>query len=166
MPPAQEPRTSHPSHDPADKKVNRSSRILYIPGKNPKPHPQAHREQLWRCLVHGITRADPEVGREVAEAKDCFEVCAWNSLYYSGYASLEPDLPWIDALLETTGASDADKQEALSWHKTMIKFMYGLGDYFHRLLPLVSDERVRSMIEDTTPISTTRKESPVRCGNW
>ena len=30
--------------------------ILFVPGQQPKPVPDAHRSQLWRCLLEGVRR--------------------------------------------------------------------------------------------------------------
>ena len=37
------------------------NKILFVPGKNPKPLPDAHRALLWRCLLRGVQLIDPAI---------------------------------------------------------------------------------------------------------
>jgi hypothetical protein len=34
--------------------------IIFVPGINPKPAPEQHRNLLWRTMLEGIRRSDPE----------------------------------------------------------------------------------------------------------
>ena len=77
-----------------------NNRILFIPGKNPKPPVEEHRQQLLRCLRRGVERADPAVAQEIEADSQAFRLIAWNPLYYRSYKPLDEDLPWIDALLK------------------------------------------------------------------
>ena len=44
-----------------------TNRIIFVPGKNPKPPVEEHYAQLLRCLVHGVGRADPVAARAIAD---------------------------------------------------------------------------------------------------
>ena len=58
------------------------NRIIFIPGKNPKPPVEEHRQQLLRCLRRGVERADPAVAQEIEADSQAFRLIAWNPLYY------------------------------------------------------------------------------------
>lgn len=126
-----------------------ANRILYIPGKNPKPPPDEHRRQLLRALLRGVERADPAVARDIASNAEAFRVIAWNPLYYRCYKPLEEDLPWIDALLQRTGPSEAELQEAQSFRRRIAWLLYTMADLFHFLIPLLPDPVVKATIRET-----------------
>jgi len=90
-----------------------TNRILFVPGKNPKPPMEEHRRQLLRCLRRGVERADPAVAQAIEADSQAFRLIAWNPLYYQSYRPLDEDLPWIDALLKQDGPTHADVKEAL-----------------------------------------------------
>ncbi len=125
------------------------NRILFVPGKNPKPSPAEHREQLLRCLVHGIGRADPQVARELSSAPDVFTLIPWNGLYYGADEPLGLDRPWIDALLARTGPTEDEVREALSWRRKSARVMVSVTDLLPFLIPLLPDPAVRSTIQET-----------------
>jgi hypothetical protein len=126
-----------------------SNRILFVPGKNPKPSPAEHREQLLRCLVHGVGRADPAVARELAGAAETFTLVAWNALYYGVEKPFGPDRPWIDALLMRTGPTEDEVREALSWRRKNARAMVSVADLLPFLIPLLPDPAVKSTIRET-----------------
>lgn len=125
------------------------NRILFVPGKNPKPPAAEHREQLFRCLVHGVGRADPAVARELAAAPDAFTLVSWNALYYGVDKPLGPDRPWIDALLTRTGPTEDEVREALSWRRKSARVMVSVADLLPFLIPLLPDPAVKSTIQET-----------------
>ena len=127
------------------------ARIIYVPGKNPKPRPTEHREQLWRCLTHGVRSVNADAGRAMAAEPSMFVLAAWNHNYYGKYSELAKDLPWIATLLEQYEPTERDRSEARTWSRWMVRLMYTLGDRFHSLIPLIPDRRIKAMIADTTP---------------
>lgn len=124
-------------------------RILYVPGKNPKPPPAPHAEVIKRALVHGVGRADPQAARAIEADPDVFRLIAWNRLYYGRERELAPDLPWIEELLRRTGPTDEEVREALSFRRRFAKFLYNFADVFPSSLALLPDEVVRSTVEET-----------------
>jgi hypothetical protein len=126
-----------------------AKRIVFVPGKNPKPAPDEHRRELWRCLRHGVARADPAVAEELAAAPRAFTLAAWNYLFYRRHEPLGEDLSWIEALLGKVGPSRADVREALSFRRRTAKLLYTLADLFHFLIPLLPDPAVKSTIHET-----------------
>ncbi|MHB8535799.1 MAG: hypothetical protein ACYDBW_10185 [Sulfuricaulis sp.] len=126
-----------------------ANRILYIPGKNPKPPPPEHRRRLLRVLLRGVEQADPAVARDIERRAEAFSVIAWNPLYYQSYKSPDTDLPWIDALLQRTGPSETDLQEAQSFRRRIAWLLYTAADLFQFLIPLVPDPVVKNTIQET-----------------
>jgi hypothetical protein len=104
--------------------------IIFVPGKNPKPAPEQHKALLWRTLVEGVRRADPESVKSLTENKDHFHLSDWNYLYYHQYKDINQDLPWIDALLNSHGPGKQDIEEANSFHIKFDRLLYSVADYF------------------------------------
>ncbi len=127
-----------------------ADRILFVPGKNPKPPAVAHRAQLWRCLLRGVEQADADAAADLRTHAGCFDLVAWNQLYYDAFKPLAAeDLRWIDVLLGKSGPSGADRREALSWRYKTAWLSYTLGDYFPFLIDLIPDPAVKSTIQET-----------------
>lgn len=125
------------------------NKILFVPGKNPKPQPESHRALLWRCLLRGVELVHPELARELAASPDCFELVAWNSIYYGEIKPVEEDIPWIDQLCQKTGPDARDIREALSWRHRPARFLYGVADVFPAMIPLLPDPAVKSAVLET-----------------
>ena len=125
------------------------NRIIFIPGKNPKPPVEEHRRQLLRCLRRGVERADPAVAQEIETDSQAFRLIEWNPLYYRSYKPLDEDLPWIDALLKQDGPTRDDVKEALSFRRRTAWLLYTLADVFNFLIPLLPDPAVKNTIRET-----------------
>jgi hypothetical protein len=113
--------------------------IIFVPGKNPKPPKQQHLDLLWRTLIEGVQRAEPEIAAELSQHKDGFSILAWNQLFYNETKDISIDLPWIDALINTHGPSKEDMQEALHWHKKLSRYLFILTDYIPYLINIMPD---------------------------
>jgi hypothetical protein len=124
-------------------------RIIFVPGKNPKPPSEEHRRQLLRSLQRGIGRADPAVAAEIEAKPDAFLLVPWNPVYYRCYKPLDEDLPWIDALLKQDGPTREDVREAQSWRRRFAWLMVAAADLFHFLIPLLPDPAVKNTIRET-----------------
>lgn len=125
------------------------NKILFVPGKNPKPPAAEHRALLWQSLQRGLNLIDPAGAREVAAISDCFELVAWNDLYYGQAKDVDDDVPWINLLFQKTGPDAADLREALSWRTKRANVYYLIADYFRALLPLLPDPVIKSTIRET-----------------
>ena len=125
------------------------NKIIFVPGKNPKPSPEDHRAMLWRCLRRGLELVDPSGAQRMAAHPDCFELIAWNAIYYGQVKDVDEDVPWIEALCHKTGPNAADVREALSWRNKRAHVLYTLGDLFPALIPLLPDPAVKSTIRET-----------------
>ncbi|MDH4134978.1 MAG: hypothetical protein OEV31_09300 [Gammaproteobacteria bacterium] len=127
----------------------RKNKILFVPGKNPKPRPEEHRALLWRCLLRGIDLVSPAVAHELAAASECFLLAQWNSIYYGHVKAVDEDVPWIDKLCYKSGPDAADVREALSWRNRRARLLYTLADLFPFIIPLTPDPAVKSTVRET-----------------
>lgn len=121
--------------------------IVYVPGKSPKPPPDIHRHYLWRCLRRGVLRHDPALAGAIEACT--FRLAGWNHLYYRGYKPLDADIPWIEHLLESEGATQEDIRLARHWSKWLTRLLYSIGDHAHWLIGVIPDTRIKAMIQDT-----------------
>jgi len=122
--------------------------ILFVPGKNPKPAPDQHHALLWRTLIEGVHRAEPQVADNLSQHMDNFKLIAWNYLYYHCSKDITRDLPWIDALINQHSPSEQDIQDANSTHRKLHRFLYSVVDHLPFLLKLLPGE-LRSTAEET-----------------
>ena len=111
--------------------------IIFVPGKNPKPPPEQHRQLLWRALLEGIMRSDPELVDAVSRHADCFTLVAWNYLYYRQFSDINRDLPWVDALFNKHGPTAEDILETRNWQRRLAKLLFSIGDIFPFTIPLL-----------------------------
>lgn len=125
------------------------NKIVFVPGKNPKPRPERHRQLLWRCLLHGLQQVDPAIARELAGQPQVFELVAWNRLFYGVEKPADEDEPWIEQLCCKGGADERDVREALSWRNKSARLLYLLADHLPFLIPLLPDPAVRNAVVET-----------------
>jgi len=114
--------------------------IIFVPGKNPKPTPDQHHALLWRTLVEGIHRADPQIEKNISQHIESFKLAAWNYIFYHTYKDINRDLPWIDALINQHGPSEQDIQEAKSTHIKLDRFLYNIVDLLPFLIKLLPED--------------------------
>ena len=122
--------------------------IIFVPGKNPKPEPSQHHALLWRTLVEGVHRAEPQVADNLNQHIDNFKLIAWNYLYYHRRKDINRDLPWIDALINQHAPTEQDIRDANSTHLKLDRFLYNVVDYLPFLLKLLPGD-LRSTAEET-----------------
>jgi hypothetical protein len=122
--------------------------IIFVPGKNPKPPADQHQSMLWRTLIEGVRRAEPQIISELNQHDENFKLIAWNYLYYHMTKDINRDLPWIDALINQHGPTERDIREAKAWHRKLDRLLYSIVDHLPFLLRLLSD-RIRSTAEET-----------------
>ena len=125
------------------------NKIIFVPGKNPKPSAEDHRALLWRCLRRGLELVDPSAARVIAALPEHFQLVAWNAIYYGHAKDVDEDLPWIDELCNKVGPDAADVREALSWRHKRARLLYSFGDIFPALISLLPDPAVKSAIRET-----------------
>jgi len=114
--------------------------IIFVPGKNPKPDPEQHHALLWRTLLEGVHRAEPQVANNLSQHMDNFKLIAWNYLYYHTRKDINRDLPWIDALINQHAPTEHDIQEAKATHRKLDRFLYNVIDHFPFLLKFLPSD--------------------------
>ncbi len=122
--------------------------IIFVPGKNPKPAPEQHKALLWRTLLEGVHRADPDIDQTLSENRNNFYLADWNYLYYHQYKDSSEDLPWIDALINTHGPSKQDIQEANSFHVKFDRMLFSIADFFPFIIRFLP-RAIRMTAEET-----------------
>ncbi len=122
--------------------------ILYIPGLKPKPQPDVHREQLWRCLLAGLRNADPSAADSVAACPRSFEIVSWTYDFYREHRDIELDRQSIDALLGKECADNRDIAEASAWQRRLLRAIYRIGDRLPFLIPKLADENMELQLRD------------------
>ena len=123
-------------------------RIIYVPGKNPKPPAEQHRQQLLRCLLQGVQRIDPDIADDI-EATDSFTLVAWNRHFYDAVIAIEQITPWVDLLLSQQSFPESDIAAVRSAKYRLARLLYQMGDRLHWLIPLIPDKRIKSSIQDS-----------------
>ena len=123
-------------------------KIIYVPGKNPKPPAAQHREQLFRCLLHGVDKINADVAQQIKSA-DCFSLVAWNHHFYGAERDINLIIPWIDNLLNQESYPDSDIDAVRAVRYRAARMLYQLGDMLPWLIPAIPDERIKSSIQDT-----------------
>ncbi len=123
--------------------------IVYIPGKNPKPPAEEHQKYIWRALIEGVRRAEPDLVDDLSAHQDAFNFIGWNFIYYQEQDTMTRHLPWIDAQLNKHGPTEQDIEETKTWHHKLNHFIYSIVDHFPIILKLLRGE-LRSTAEETS----------------
>ncbi len=129
--------------------MDSTKRIIFVPGINPKPPLQTHREQVLRCLYRSVGRADPVVAQAMESQPELLSLAAWNPLYYQSFRQLDRDLPWIDALLAKSGPTPEEVQAVLGWRLKIARAVHRLADFLPRLIPMLPYPAAQQMILET-----------------
>jgi hypothetical protein len=111
--------------------------IIFVPGMNPKPTPGLHKKLLWRSMLEGIRRSEPDLLPEIDNCFESFKLIAWNYLYYHETKDISRDLPWIDALTHKHGPTAEDIRGTTTWQRKLAKLFFSAGDKFPFIIPLL-----------------------------
>jgi len=122
--------------------------MIYVPGLKPKPEPRAHRHELFRCLLEGVRRIDPDSAAQMQEHDHCFDIIGWTYDFYGEHYDLNLDLAAIDALIQQHSATDKDRAEAKSWQRKVLHWIYSVADLFPFLLHPLADETLEIHLRD------------------
>ncbi len=128
--------------------MKREPLIIYIPGLLPKPEPEAHCEQLLRCLLEGIRRIDVAVARDIEARPRAFDIVSWTYDFYGVHRDINLDLPSIEAALRQPEATPQDIAEAVSWKRRLARAIYRAGDLMPFLIPRLANEKLELHLRD------------------
>ena len=123
-------------------------KIIFVPGKNPKPEPEKHINYLRRCLLEGVSRQSSQAAEEILE-QDAFELCSWNYTFYKEHLDFSPLLGSIDKVCRKNKATAKDRVFATTWKIAVSRLIYQISDKYPWLIDLLADEHVKAMIHDT-----------------
>jgi hypothetical protein len=123
-------------------------KIIFIPGKNPKPKPNEHIKHLRRCLVEGVSRHSKDAASDILE-QNAFELCGWNHDFYQQHLDFTTFLPFVDEVCRKNRATAKDKFFAQTWKIALSRWIYQLGDRFPHMIDLLADDHVKAMMHDT-----------------
>jgi len=123
--------------------------IIYVPGIKPKPPAAEHRAALWRCLVEGVRRADPQAASDLARHPGCFSLVSWGHVFYDTQRDIALDEPGIERLLALPGPEQRDLREASGWPRRLRRWLYRASDAFPPLFDLIADQNMRATLHDT-----------------
>jgi len=124
-------------------------RILYVPGIRAKPPPESHRAALWRCVLEGVRRADPEVAASLAVDPDCLRLALWGHLLYPEYRDIGLDAAGIEALLANACPGRDSVREAFGIRRRAAVLAYRIADRFPGLIDWLAAEDTRINLEDS-----------------
>ena len=122
--------------------------ILYVPGKNPKPEAEFHRDLLWRTLVEGVRRIDPVIYNELLENQNDFQFIDWNYIYYLEHGDINTHSPFVEDLFKRDGPSAEDINKAKAWRHKLDMFIYNTVDSTPVLLRLLRGQ-LKETAEET-----------------
>jgi hypothetical protein len=122
--------------------------ILYIPGLLPKPESRTHRDALFRCLLAGLKRHDPEIALDVASNLHCFDIVSWTYDFYGEHRDISADRDAIEAVIRQGSATDLDIAEARAFGRRLARWIFAMADFLPFLIPHVSNEKLEVHLRD------------------
>jgi pimeloyl-ACP methyl ester carboxylesterase len=111
--------------------------IIYVPGKGPKPLSKQHREMLWRSMLEGVRRVDPDVFHDLNGHVDSFKLIAWNYLYYQTRKTNNNEAQWVKALIQKQKPTERDIRQAKAWKHKLDKALYKAIDQLPTLVQVL-----------------------------
>lgn len=132
--------------------------ILFIPGLRPKPEPVVHRQELFRCLLEGIRRIDPDVATTLAANQQNFKIASWTYDFYGEHRDIGLDQADIDALLQKQQASRADRALASSWQRKLLRWLFRAADQLPFMLPHFATEELQLQLHDLSRYNHNRND--------
>lgn len=123
-------------------------KIIFVPGKNPKPEPDRHINYLRRALLEGVSRHSKQAANEIVE-QEAFDLCAWNYSFYQQHLDFTDQLACLDAVCRKQRATAKDKLFATTWKIAISRFIYKMGDRMQFLIDWLADDHVKAMMHDT-----------------
>jgi hypothetical protein len=133
--------------------------IVYIPGLKPKPEPGAHRRELFRCLLEGVRRLDPETATALGETEAAFEIVSWTYDFYGEHRDISLDQQDLDSLLKISTASESDRAIATSWKRRLLRWMFRTADFLPFAIPSIATEELELHLRDLHRYTQNRNGS-------
>jgi hypothetical protein len=122
----------------------------------PKPEGPIHREALLRCLIAGLRRTDEPVANAIEASPDSFAIVAWTYDFYGRHQDIGDDRAGIDAVIEQQAASAADLNDATSWSRRAMRWIYLLADQLPFSMEHLVGQRIASHLRDVRRYNTNK----------
>lgn len=107
-----------------------------------------HRRELFRCLLEGVRRVDPDIASALAAKQQNFEIASWTYDFYSEHRDIGLDQADIDTLLKKRHASAADRTLASSWQRRLMRWLFRAADQLPVMLPHLASEELQLQLHD------------------
>jgi pimeloyl-ACP methyl ester carboxylesterase len=118
-------------------------RLIFVPGMKPKPRPDAHRHELLRAIVTGLSWVRPEAARMLRQDPDRLTLVSWTHRFYGRYRDIALDIPGIDRILHEPEPTDDDLREIESTARRVRRMWHLVGDALPFLGRLVARPELR-----------------------
>ncbi len=122
--------------------------ILFVPGLKSKPPPQIHIQELWKCLLEGVRRADADTARAMQERANTFDIAGWNFDFYGEHRDIAWDREGIAQVLQQREATRRDIANATTFDRRALRWLYRAADRLPFLIPQVADENLELHLRD------------------
>jgi hypothetical protein len=109
----------------------------------PKPPGEAHRHELLRALVSGLSWVRPEAARALVAHPEWFTLISWTHRFYGLYRDIGLDVPGIDHLLQNPDPSDEDLRDIESVARRVGRWWRVVGDALPFVGRLVAQPELR-----------------------
>lgn len=124
-------------------------RIFFVHGRAPKPEPDVYREQLWRCLLEGVRRTEPDIAQALSAHPQVFDLIYWADLFYSDTREIEQDMSGIERVLRIEAPTPEDVAEAHRFGRQFKLRCYQFIDRFPKLMQRFAGDWMENTVEDT-----------------
>jgi hypothetical protein len=121
--------------------------IIFVPGKNPKPLAESHRDLLWQALIAGLARIDEKAYKDLVNNKKNFKLIAWNYIFYHKNKNIDNDVLAVTELIKKTGPSEQDISESSTWYYKFDQIFYRVIDFFPWTVLLLTG-KIRATVKE------------------
>lgn len=116
--------------------------IVFVPGMKPKPPASPHRDQLQRCLIEGVRRADPEAVAPLQDQQR-FTLAAWTYEFYGVHRDLALDMPGIEQALAHPEPTPEQRGQIDSLSRRITRWAHITGDVLPWLTRFIANDDLR-----------------------
>jgi hypothetical protein len=109
----------------------------------PKPRPDAHRRELLRAMIAGLSWERPEAARLLRAHPDWLTLVSWTHRFYGRHRDVTLDIPGIDRILHDPDPEEDDLREIDSTARRIRRMWHLVGDALPFLGRIVARPELR-----------------------
>ncbi|MBN1238668.1 MAG: hypothetical protein JXB36_09205 [Gammaproteobacteria bacterium] len=109
----------------------------------PKPRPDAHRRELLRAMIAGLSWERPEAARLLRSHPESLTLVSWTHTFYGQHRDIALDIPGIDRILHDPEPSEEDLREIDSTARRIRRLWHLVGDALPFLGRIVARPELR-----------------------